>query len=96
MNTFQLDTLQSEALVIGPQDKSVKRNDRIICMPSDSRNIRGEHISMIDTPGVNEDIWILIDTTLNVLSCTYNIEKFDTIVHISTTQERNLESSRIE
>ena len=94
-NTFQLNTLQSEALVIGPQDESVKSNNRIICTPRDIRNIRGEHISRIDTPGVNEDIWSVIDTTSNVLSCTDNVEKFDTIVHSSTTQERNLESSRI-
>ena len=94
-NTFQLNTLQSETLVIGPQDESVKSNNRIICTPSDSRNIRGEHISRIDTPGVNKDIWSVIDTTSNVLSCTDNVEKFDTIFHSSTTQERNLESLQI-
>ena len=55
-NTFQLNTIQSEALMIGPQDELVKRNNRMICTPSDSRKIRGEHISRIDTPGVNEDI----------------------------------------
>ena len=40
-NTFQLNTLQSEVLMIGPQDEYVKRNNRIICTPSDSRKIRG-------------------------------------------------------
>ena len=40
-NTFQLNTLQSETLVIEQQDESVKIKNRIICMPSDSRNIRG-------------------------------------------------------
>ena len=55
-NAFQLNTLQSETLVIGQQDESVKSNNRIICTPSDSINIREEHISRIDTPGVNEDI----------------------------------------
>ena len=30
MNTFQLNTLQSETLVIGPLDESVKSNNRII------------------------------------------------------------------
>ena len=94
-NMFQLNTLQSETLVIGPQNESMKSNNRIICTPSDSRNIRGKNISRIDTPGVNEDIWSAIDTTSNVMSCTENVEKFDTIVHSSTTQERNLESSRI-
>ena len=84
-NTFQLNTLQSETLVIGPQDESVNRMNRIICTPSDIRNFRGEHISRIDTPGVNGYIWSVIDTTSNVLSCTDNVNKFDTIVHSSTT-----------
>ena len=53
-NTFQLNTLQSETLVIGPQDESVKNNNGIICTRSDSRKIRGEHISRIDTPEVKE------------------------------------------
>ena len=35
------------------------------------------------------------DTTSNVLSCTDNIEKFDTLVHGSMNQERNLGSSFI-
>ena len=48
-NTFQLNSLQSETLVIGPQDESVKRTNRIISTPSDSRNIRGDRISRIDT-----------------------------------------------
>ena len=73
MNTFQLNTLQSEALVIGPQDKSVGSNNRIICTLSDSRIIRGEYISRIDTPGVNNDIWSVINTNSNVLSCTDNV-----------------------
>ena len=73
----------------------MKSDNRIICTPSDSRNIRGEHISSIDTPGVNKDIWSVIHTTSNVPSCTDNVEKFDTLVHSSTTQERNLEQSCI-
>ena len=73
-NMFQLNSLQSETLVIGPQDESVKRTNRIINTPSDSRNISGNRISMIDTPGVNKDIWVLIDTTSNMLSCTENVE----------------------
>ena len=46
---------------------------------------------------MNEEVWSpRNNTTSNVLSCTDNIEKFDTLVHGSTTQERNLESSCIE
>ena len=55
-NTFQLNSLQSETLVIGPQDESAKIMNRIISTPSDSRNIRGNFISRIDTPGVNKDV----------------------------------------
>ena len=75
----------------------VKRNNRIICTPSDIRNIRGGRISRIDTPGVNKDVSSpSSDTTSNFLSCTGSIEKLDTHVHRCATQERNLESSRIE
>ena len=82
--------------MIGPQDKSVKITNRIISTPSDSRNITGNRISRIDTTGVNKDVWGVIDTTSNVMSDADNVEKFDTSVQRSTTQERNLESSRIE
>ena len=40
-NTFQLNKLQSETLVIGPQNESVKINNGIMITPSDIRNIRG-------------------------------------------------------
>ena len=65
-------------------------------MPSDSRNIRGDRISRIDTPGVNKNVWGVIDATSNVLSDADNVDKFDTSVQSSTTQERNLELSCIE
>ena len=41
-NTFQLNILQFETLVIGSQDESVKINNRIRCTLSDSRNIKGD------------------------------------------------------
>ena len=73
-NTFQFNSLQSETLVIGPQDESAKRTNRIITTPSDSRKIRGNRISRIDTPGVNKYVWGVIDTTSNVLSDADNVE----------------------
>ena len=82
--------------MIGPQDESVERTDRIIRTPSDSRKISGNRISMIDIPGMNKYVWSVIDTTSNVLSDTNNVKKFDTSVQRSTTQSRNMESSRIE
>ena len=92
-NSSRLNTFQSEAFVIGLQDEYVEGYRKIICRSCDSRNIRGDH-SRIGTPGVNEEIWIpRSNTTLNVLICTGNVKKFDTLVHGSKTQERNLESS---
>ena len=44
---------------------------------------------------MNKNIWSVINTTSNVLICTDNVEKFDTIVHCSMTQERNMELSLI-
>ena len=82
--------------MIGPQDESVKRKNRIISTPIDSRNISGNCSSRVDTLEVNKDVWSVIDTTSNVLIDTYNVEKFDTSVQSSTTQERNLELSQIE
>ena len=95
-NTFQLNALQSETLVIGSQDEYMKSTNRIISTTSDSKNIRENHISRIDTQGVNKNVWGVIDTTFNVLSDADNVKKFDTHVQRSTTQERNLESSQIE
>ena len=93
---FQLNSLQSGTLMIGQQYESVKIMNRIISTPSDSRNISGNRISRIDTIGVKKDVWSVINTTSNVLSDADNVKKFVTSIHSSTTQERNLESSRIE
>ena len=91
-----LNTVQSNAFVIGSHDKSVEGNRNILCTSCDSRNSRGDH-SMIGTLGVNKDVFSpRSDTTSNLLGCTENIEKFDTHVHRSATQERNLELSCIE
>ena len=96
MNTFQLNSLQSETFVIGSQDEFIKSKNMIKRTPSDGRNIRGDRISRIDTPGVNKEIWSVINTTSNVMSDAENVKKLNTHVQSSTTQERNLESSRIE
>ena len=89
-NTFQLNLLQSETLVIGLQDESKKITNMIISTTSDSRKIRGNFISRIDTPIVNKNVLGVIDTTSNVMSDAVNVKKFDTHVHFSLTQERNL------
>ena len=79
-NTFQLNSLQSKTYLIGLQDESTKITNRIMSTPSDGRNIRGNRISRIDTPGVNKNVWGVIDTTSNVLSDADNVKKFDTRV----------------
>ena len=56
----------------------------------------GNH-SRIGTPGVNKDIFSPNhDTTSNLLIYTGKIEPFDTHVHRSATQERNMDSLCIE
>ena len=91
-----LNRFQSKTFVIGSHDESVEGNWNIICTLRDSRNSRGDN-SRIGTPGVNKYVFSpRSDTTSNVLSCKDNIEKFDTHVNGSTTQERNMESSCIE
>ena len=74
----------------------MKRTNRIISTPSDSGNNIRNFIIRIDTPGVNKYVWGVIDTTSNVLSDTDNVEKLDTSVQSSKTQESNLEPSHIE
>ena len=86
-NTFQLNSLQPETLVIGLQDKFMKIMNRIISTPIDVRNIRGNHISRIDTPGMTKNVWGILDTTSNVLSEANNVYKLDTHVQRSTTQD---------
>ena len=87
-----LNTFQSKAFLIGSQDERVGGNRNIICTSRDIRNSMGNH-SRIGTPGVNKDVFSpRSDTTSNLLSCTGSIKKFDTHVHGSATQERNMES----
>ena len=91
-----LNTFQSKAFVIRLQDVIVGVNRNIIYTSLYSRNIIGNH-SRIGTPGVKKDIFRpRSDTTFNLLSCRGSIGKFDTHVHGSATQERNLELSCIE
>ena len=91
-----LNTFQSKAFVIGSQNESVGGNSNIICTSRDSRNSMGNH-SRIGTPIGNKYICSQRrDTTSNSLSCTGSIEKFDTHVLGSVTQERNLELLCIE
>ena len=76
--------------MIGSQDKSMKSTNMIMNMLSDGRNIRGNSISRFDTPGVNKNVWGVIDTISNVLTDADHVKKFDTHVQSSTTQERNI------
>ena len=65
-------------------------NRNNICMSRENRNSR-ENRSRIGTLVVNKDFFSPgSDTTSNMLSCMGIIEKFDTHVHGSATQERNI------
>ena len=91
-----LNMFQSKAFMIGLQDKIMGVNRNVLCTSRDSRNSMGNH-SRIGTPGVHKDVFSpSSDTTSNLLSSTGSIKKFDTHVHGSVTQERNLELSCIE
>ena len=91
-----LNTIQSKAFGVGSQYESVGGNRNSICTLSDSRNSMGNH-SRIGTPVVNKYFFSpRRDMTSNLLSCTVIIEKFNTDVQGSTTQEMNMVSSCIE
>ena len=85
-----LNMNQSKTSVIGLAHKSAGGNRNITCTSLDSRNSMGNH-SRIGTQGVNKDIFSpSSNMTSNLLSCKGSIKKFDTHVHGSATQERNL------
>ena len=91
-----LNTIHYKAFVIGSQCESWGGNRNIICTSLDSINTVGNH-SRIGTPGVNKYIFSpSSDTTSNLLSNTGSIEKFDTHVHGSVTQEMDLDFFCIE
>ena len=91
-----LNTNQSRTFVVGLQCNIVGDIRNIICTSLNSRNSVGGR-SRIRTPGVNKYILSPIrDTDSKFLSCTGIIEKFNTHVHVSVTQERNMYSSCIE
>ena len=91
-SSSQLNKFQSKTFVIGSQYESVGGNRNIICPSRDIRNSMGNH-SRIGTPGVNKEVFSpRSDTTSNVLSCTDNVKKFDTLIHGSRNQERNMET----
>ena len=82
--------------MIGSQYESVGGKRNIIRTSHDSINSMGNN-SRIGTPGVKKYTFSPgSDTTSNLLSYTGSIEKCDSHVHGSATQERNLESSCIE
>ena len=55
MDTFPLDPVKSQMLVIASQDESTLSSNRIVCTSSDIGNSRIDH-GMIGTPIVNKKI----------------------------------------
>ena len=86
-------------LPLGLQCKIVGVNRNILnCTSPDSRNIRRNN-SWIGTQRVNESIFSLsrdLTKTSSLQICKGSIEPLETFIHVSATQERNLNLSCIE
>ena len=93
-DTFPLNPLKSQTLVIASQDQSILSINRIVRTSSDIGNSRIYSVR-IGTPIVNENIWSVNDNFI-VQSDVGEADKLDTVVQRSLTNERNTESLRIE
>ena len=93
-DTFPLNPLKSQTLVIASQDESTLSSNRIVRTSSDIGNSRIYH-GRIGTPIVNKNIWS-VDDNLNVRSDLGKSYKLNTIVQRSPTNEWNTASPQIE
>ena len=93
-DTFLLNPSKSQMLVIALQDESTLISNMIVRMSSDIGNSRIDH-GRIGTPIVNKKIWSENDN-FNVQSDVGKVDKLNTIVQKSPTNERNTASLQIE
>ena len=93
-DTFPLDPFKSQTLVIAPQNEPTLSCNRIIHASSDIGNSRIYH-GRIGTPIVNKKIWIENDN-FRIKIGVDKVNKLNTIVQQSTTNEGNTGSSQIE
>ena len=93
-NSFLFNPLKSKALIILPLTEPFLTSDGGVCALSEIGDSRPEHCR-IDTPFVNKKIWSR-DDTFSVRSDVGELDKLNTAVQRSLTDERNTESSQIE
>ena len=93
-DSFPFNTLKSKALMIEPLTEPFLTSDRDVRASSEIGDSRLEH-SKIGTPSVNKNIWSGNDN-FSVQSDVGEADKLDTVVQLSSTDERNTASSRIE
>ena len=89
-DTFPLNPIKSQTLVIASQDESTLSSNRIIHIGK-SRIDHGR----IGTPIVNKNI-CSVDDNFSVRNDVDEADKLNTIIQQSPTNERNTESPRIE
>ena len=93
-DTFPLNSLKSQTLVIASQNEPTLSCNRIVRASSDIVNSRIDH-GRIVTPIVNKSIWSE-DDNFKVKIDLDEADKLDTIVQQSPTNEGNMESLIIE
>ena len=93
-DSFPFNSLKSQTLVIAPLTKPFLTCDRDVRASSEIGDSRPEHIR-IGTPFINKKIWSG-DDAFSVRSDVGEIDKLDTAVQRSSTDERNKASLRIE
>ena len=92
-DTFPLDSFKSQTLVIASQNEPMLSCNTIVCSVSEPGNSRIDH-GRIGTPIVNKNIWSE-DDNFRVKIDVDEVEKLDTIVQRSPTNEGNTASLQI-
>ena len=93
-DSFSLDPLKSQTLVIASQNEPFISCDRNVHASSGIGDSRIDHCR-IGTPSVNKEIWS-VDDNFSVRSDGGEADKLDTSVQRYSTNERNTASLRIE
>ena len=93
-DSFPFNLLKSQTLVVAPLTEPFLTSDRDVRVSSDIGDSRSEH-SKIGTPFLNKHI-CSGDDAFSVQSDAGELDKLDTAVQRSSTDERNKASSQIE
>ena len=93
-DSFGFDPIKAQTLVIAPLTEPFLTSDKDVCTTSVIGYSRPNH-SRIGTPFMNKDIWSRYDA-LSVQSDVGELDKLDTAVQRSSTDESNTAPSRIE